>query len=222
MPTCRCCAASATAPSTAPHAGPAPSPSSVDADAEAPLGSGAGGGAPLAGAESGAVPLVAVVPRPPPQPELQPDEPAPGAPAGPPPGSIPPAPKQTPRYVRELAAPAPPAAPPGDADRAASASEEAPVAAPTPVHKTPASSRPRADTRVQVANPRDLDVLRTVWHPHPERRLALVLLPGESAARELREGETADGWTVLSIEPSSVVLLHDGVELRAAVGGGGR
>jgi hypothetical protein len=196
----------------------------VDAEAEAPLGSpGAEAQLPATpGAPPDEVPLVAVVPRPPPAPALQPDDAPPAAPAGPPPGSIPPSPKQNPRAAAELGAQAAPPSPADVEPSATASSGRAAAAPPQPARKAAASPRARPSTRVRVANARDVDVLRTVWHPHPERRLALVLLPGESAARELREGESAQGWTVLHIDPASVLLLHDGVEVRASVGGGGR
>ena len=212
----------------------APSPSGVASAREAPLGIGEtddNDDAELPATDAGvrSVPQVAVVQRPPPEPAFQDDQPAPAeaaAPTGPPPGSIPPSPKQVPRYAAALAAQASPGAAGSprapEATEPGPAGEAAPAAAPAKPAPAAAPPRARAATRVRVTNARDVDVLRTVWHPHPDRRLALLLLPGESAARELREGETAEGWTVLTIEPSGVVLLHDGVQLRAAVGGGER
>jgi len=217
--------ASAAPPAAPPQLAAGPSPSSVDSAAEPPLGSGAGSEASLpaaTGAAPGEVPLVAVVQRPPPEPAFQDDEPPAAAPVAPPPGSIPPAPKQAPSFAAAPAVDAPPGSAAAVDRPAPSPPDEAVAESPRRARAAAPAPRPRSPARVRVANARDVDVLRTVWHPHPERRLALLLLPGESAARELREGDTAQGWTVLTIEPSSVVLLHDGVELRAAVGGGGR
>ena len=60
-------------------------------------------------------------------------------------------------------------------------------------------------------------VSSTVWHPQRDRRLAVVALEG-SAARELHEGDVIGSFVISEIEPSSVVFLHDGVELRRRVG----
>lgn len=57
-------------------------------------------------------------------------------------------------------------------------------------------------------------VLRTVWHPRPERRTALLSTPGSDAPREYHEGEHIGSLTLLRIEPSGVVFERDGVEIR--------
>jgi hypothetical protein len=60
-------------------------------------------------------------------------------------------------------------------------------------------------------------VSSTVWHPRRDRRLAMVALEG-GATRELHEGDAIGPLVVSEIGPSSVVFLHDGVELRRRVG----
>ncbi len=60
-------------------------------------------------------------------------------------------------------------------------------------------------------------VSSTVWHPQRDRRLARVALEG-GAARELHEGDAIGSLVISEIGPSSVVFLHDGVELRRRVG----
>jgi hypothetical protein len=61
-------------------------------------------------------------------------------------------------------------------------------------------------------------VERTVWHPVSDRRVAVVALDGASGPREIREGDAVGSLVVSEIEPSGVVFLHQGVELRRRVG----
>ncbi|MCG8590743.1 MAG: hypothetical protein MJE66_15740 [Proteobacteria bacterium] len=61
-------------------------------------------------------------------------------------------------------------------------------------------------------------VTRTVWHPNPERRLAVVTIEGRSTPLELREGDAASGLVVLEIEPSGVLFRHGDVEIQRGVG----
>ncbi|HBZ72336.1 MAG TPA: hypothetical protein DEP35_22425 [Deltaproteobacteria bacterium] len=61
-------------------------------------------------------------------------------------------------------------------------------------------------------------VTRTVWHPSAERRLAVVRSAGDSQEREVHEGDSVGSLQVLRIEPSDVVFLRDGVEIRQRVG----
>ena len=76
------------------------------------------------------------------------------------------------------------------------------------------ASRPHA---AGAAAP-EVVVTRTVWHPSPERRVAMVRAAGDSQEREVHEGESVGALQVLQIEPSDVVFLRDGVEIRQRVG----
>jgi hypothetical protein len=60
-------------------------------------------------------------------------------------------------------------------------------------------------------------VERTIWHPDPARRRAWVRLEGR-ASTELHEGDALGGVAVRRIEPSGVVFVVEGRELRRAVG----
>lgn len=79
-------------------------------------------------------------------------------------------------------------------------------------------------THVKAAHPKaiaaapEVVVTRTIWHPSAERRVALVLGAGDSQEREVHEGESVGSLQVLRIEPSDVVFLRDGVEVRQRVG----
>lgn len=73
----------------------------------------------------------------------------------------------------------------------------------------------------QVANvsrPPSVHVSRTVWHPNPDRRSALVEIEGFSEPLELREGDAVGVLVVAEIQPSAVIFLHGGNRLRRAVG----
>ncbi|MDH3212944.1 MAG: hypothetical protein OEM05_10710 [Myxococcales bacterium] len=61
-------------------------------------------------------------------------------------------------------------------------------------------------------------VVRTVWHPTAERRMAEVEVEGRPAPLLLHEGDAVGPLVVSEIEPSGVVFLHDEVELRRRVG----
>jgi len=62
-----------------------------------------------------------------------------------------------------------------------------------------------------------ISVLRTIWHPKPERRTALLDAPGDASPREFREGDRVGSLLLLRIEPSGVVFERDGVELREQI-----
>ena len=113
----------------------------------------------------------------------------------------------------------------------ARAEPPAPVARPLerrsePPRERAAAAPPRAAGAPQAAAPTqklvranvpDVFVSSTVWHPQKDRRLAKVTLAG-GAAQELHEGDAIGPLVVSVIEPSGVVFLHDGVELRRRVG----
>jgi hypothetical protein len=105
-----------------------------------------------------------------------------------------------------------PADPPKRDAKPAAAAKPAPAAkkaAPKPPAKPPTS-------------PSDgVVVLRTVWHPKPERRVARLQLPGMDEPVEVHEGDSVKSYLVKTIEPSGVLLEHDGRELRRGVGSGG-
>ena len=61
-------------------------------------------------------------------------------------------------------------------------------------------------------------VTRTTWHPSAERRVAVVRGAGDSQEREVHEGDSVGSLQVLRIEPSDVVFLRQGVEVRQRVG----
>ena len=92
----------------------------------------------------------------------------------------------------------------------ASAPPAAEVAAPVVRRKAPASTF--------LPPPPELHVLRTTWHPKAERRSAKVEVEGMKEPVELREGDAVGILVVSRIEPSAVVFLHGGTELRRSVG----
>ena len=61
-------------------------------------------------------------------------------------------------------------------------------------------------------------VARTLWHPSPERRLAWVEVEGQTALREVREGERVGPYVVREIEPTAVLFADGDVEMRREVG----
>ena len=81
----------------------------------------------------------------------------------------------------------------------------------------PAEPKPRPAPVVARAPDPQLAVERTIWHPDATRRRAYVRLEGR-ASTELREGDSLGGIAVRRIEPSGVVFVVEGRELRRAVG----
>jgi len=64
-------------------------------------------------------------------------------------------------------------------------------------------------------------VTQTSWHPRAERRIALIERLDASDGEELlrmREGDRIGSLELVSIEPTGVVFVHDGIELRRRVG----
>jgi len=66
--------------------------------------------------------------------------------------------------------------------------------------------------------PPTVEVLRTAWHPRPERRVARIKVAGLAAPVEVREGDAVSTLVVKTIEPSGVLFLNGSDELRRGVG----
>jgi hypothetical protein len=92
------------------------------------------------------------------------------------------------------------AAPP--AETAAKRSEPKPSAAPAP---TPAASRPSASEQSVLAAASKFSVVRTVWHPTPEKRIAQIA-DEEGRRIEVHEGDLYEGMIVEEIQLSSVLF----------------
>lgn len=92
-------------------------------------------------------------------------------------------------------------------------SESPPAAAP-PIAVRPAPKR--AAPPAPAAS--SLRVLRTSWHPRPEKRVAWVQAPGAAAPQAVHEGDRVEGWLVREIEPAAVVLSDGAGEIRRSVG----
>jgi hypothetical protein len=113
---------------------------------------------------------------------------------------------------RPVAKPAPEPAPPPK-PVAKPAPKPAPAAKPNPV---PPAAGP-AVARVEKLPA--LVVTRTVWHPDPARRRALVQVEGRAEPLELRHGDAVGALVVANIEPSGVIFRMGDVEVRRKVGG---
>jgi hypothetical protein len=105
--------------------------------------------------------------------------------------------------------------PPPAAEPARSAPRPAPqktsASAPAPVH---------ADEfkRVVPAGLAEVTVVRTAWHPKPERRSAKVRIAETNEVVTAHEGDTVAGLILLEITPSAVVFSAGDVEIRRRVG----
>jgi len=84
-----------------------------------------------------------------------------------------------------------------------------------PREREPAEAASSEITRAEIP---DLRVERTVWHPIAERRVALIEFERSAERLEIREGDAVGPLVVSKIEPSGVVFVHDGVEVRRRIG----
>jgi hypothetical protein len=147
------------------------------------------------------------------------------------PQPAPPAPAE--RAAESVATPAP--APP-PVESVAEPRAEPVVETPAPAAKTqtvetrpPFQEEPAAlaHERVESASPPEVVartalpgviVERTLWHPDAGRRLAVLQVEGRDGTVELREGDAVGDLVVQQIDPSGVLFLHRGVEIRQRVG----
>ena len=144
---------------------------------------------------------------------------------------------------RRVAAPAPPAAPPpvrrvavaeptpGIADDIALVVRKDPKAAPA-VAKPPARevaavkkakpAQPPIEAvpirRVERTPMPEFVVTQTVWHPAASRRVAMIRLKGEPAARSYSQGDGLGSLELVEIQPAAVVFQRDGVRIKRSIG----
>ena len=85
-----------------------------------------------------------------------------------------------------------------------------------PAPAPPIAARPAPPRAVPPSAP-SLRVLRTSWHPRPEKRVAWVQIEG-AAAEAVHEGDRIGNWVVREIEPAAVVLSDGAGEIRRRVG----
>jgi outer membrane biosynthesis protein TonB len=123
------------------------------------------------------------------------------------------------RAPREPSAPAREAAPTPPEPRAAAPAPDAHAARPAAaLPETPPASLASEDAAASPERAPAVRVERTLWHPTPEKRGALVRVAANGEQRELREGDSVDGLVVQEIRPSGVIFLRDGREWRRGVG----
>jgi hypothetical protein len=80
----------------------------------------------------------------------------------------------------------------------------------------PLEEAPEPRVAARASSP--VRVARTLWHPSPDRRLAWVEVDGQTALREVREGERVGPYLVREIEPAAVLFSDGSVEVRREVG----
>jgi len=82
----------------------------------------------------------------------------------------------------------------------------------------PEPVRPDEFKRVAPAGFAEVTVVRTAWHPKPERRSAKVRIVETDELVTAREGDTVAGLVLREITPSAVVFSAGDVEIRRRVG----
>jgi hypothetical protein len=93
-----------------------------------------------------------------------------------------------------------------------------PVPAPAPADEYVDEPLEEAPEPRMAARGPAVRVAKTLWHPAADRRLAWIEVSGQTALREVREGERVGPYLVLEIEPTAVLLSNGGVEIRREVG----
>jgi len=127
------------------------------------------------------------------------------------------------KNVARLPEPAPKTEPTPNTERAPKA-EPAPTTEPAPLAIAAAAPKPEAirpaeQKIIPRAKVPALTLERTIWHPDPSRRLAIVKLLDSEEPLQLKEGDAIGPLVVKSIKPSSVVFDHDGIQVTYTVGG---
>jgi hypothetical protein len=64
----------------------------------------------------------------------------------------------------------------------------------------------------------DVEVVRTAWHPDPDRRSARIRLLESDEVVTLSEGDAAGALVIKEITPSSVLFSTGDIEIRRRVG----
>lgn len=73
------------------------------------------------------------------------------------------------------------------------------------------------ETALPVARAAEVSIVRTIWHPSPERRIAHVQIAGESSDREVHEGDVVEGYEIEEIKLTGVVFVREGVTVERRV-----
>jgi hypothetical protein len=74
---------------------------------------------------------------------------------------------------------------------------------------------------IQVTRRADVPTVRvrkTIWHPRPDRREAVVAFGADGETLNLKEGDAIGPLVVKSIKPGGILFHHEGVEIRYNVG----
>jgi hypothetical protein len=64
----------------------------------------------------------------------------------------------------------------------------------------------------------DVVVVRTSWHPTPDRRTARIRVVASDEILTLRQGDAIGGLVIQEITPSSVLFQAGEIEIRRKVG----
>jgi hypothetical protein len=126
-------------------------------------------------------------------------------------------------FAASVSAPAVASPPPAVA--AAAAAREAPSTSPALPSTSPEDaawreSEANAGRAAESAPPmaRGIRVEQTFWHPRPDRRVAVLALPGREQPLRVHEGDAVGALVVSEIEPSGVVFTRQGQRVRRALG----
>jgi hypothetical protein len=141
-------------------------------------------------------------------------EPAQPAAPSPPVGFV--APRDEPSRTAAIAPPREPAPSiPRAAARETTIDDELVVTAPIEGRASRSVDEEPAPRRAAIGIP--VRVVRTSWHPHPDRRAAWVAIGGADA-REVREGEWVGALEIRTIEPDGILFADGPLLVHRSIG----
>jgi hypothetical protein len=79
------------------------------------------------------------------------------------------------------------------------------------------SDAPTDEVALAVDRAAEVSIVRTIWHPSPDRRIAHLRIAGESTNREVHEGDLVEGYEIDEIKLTGVVLVREGVTFERRV-----
>ena len=93
-----------------------------------------------------------------------------------------------------------------------------PQPAPPGPANAPESAAAPAVQRVSPSGLPEVTVVRTAWHPKPDRRSAKLRIGADRELLSVHEGDSVSGLVLREITPSSVVFGAGDIEFRRRVG----
>ncbi len=104
--------------------------------------------------------------------------------------------------------------------RSATPVREPLAAPPEPVRQVASEDAEDRSAGVLVSRDRsaDVSIIKTIWHPSPDRRIAILRFTDDLENREVHEGDFVGGFEIGEIKLSGVVFVREGITVERRVG----